>query len=150
MDGARDANEEILAKSANHRDWTGRKPAARQGEVVMTGDEKEIRIDFPTLLAVSTLAWALVDSLHEIVGHAGAAVWLGLPVRAVSTTTAFIDVDWSRVIESRGYLPIRLVVAAGTVLNLVSGARASGAIPKPDSEATLRAPGLAGHPAGIQ
>ena len=92
--------------------------------MLTAGDDREIRIDFPTLIAVSALAWALVDILHEIVGHAGAAVWLGLPVRAVSTTTAFIDVDWSKVIESRGYGPPRFCVAAGTVLNLISGAMA--------------------------
>ena len=90
----------------------------------MTDVEKDIRIDLPTLIAVSVVAWALVDVLHEIVGHAGAAVWLGLPVRAVSTTTAFIDVDWSKVIKSRGFGPSRFCLAAGTVLNLISGAMA--------------------------
>ena len=92
--------------------------------MLTTSDEKDIRIDLPTLIAVSMLAWALVDILHEIVGHAGAAVWLGFPVRAVSTTTAYVDVDWSRIIVSQGFGPIRLYVAAGTVVNIISGAMA--------------------------
>lgn len=68
----------------------------------MTSDEKRIPIDPPTLISVSILAWALLDILHEIVGHAGAAVLLGLPVKAVSTTTAYIDVDWPRMIKNQG------------------------------------------------
>ena len=90
----------------------------------MTSDEARIRIHLSTLIAVSILAWALADILHEIVGHAGAAVWLGFPVRAVSTTTAYIDVDWSRIIQSQGFGPVRFYVAAGTVVNIISAALA--------------------------
>jgi hypothetical protein len=70
----------------------------------------------PTLIALSTVAWAVVDVLHEIVGHAGAAVLLGVPVRAVSTTTVYLA--WDQ-IHSLG--DVRTVDAAGTVLNLVTG-----------------------------
>lgn len=70
----------------------------------------------PTLIALSTVAWALADVLHEIVGHAGAAVLLGVPVRAVSTTTAYIVGDQ---IHSLG--DVRTIHAAATVLNLVTG-----------------------------
>lgn len=115
---------QFARKSYTHPDWAACGSAAKQREVLMTGDEENVRIDLPTLIAVSILAWALVDILHEIVGHAGAAVWLGFPVRAVSTTTAYIDVDWSRIIESQGFGPIRFYVAAGTVVNIISGALA--------------------------
>ena len=64
----------------------------------------------------STVAWALADVLHEVVGHAGAAVLLGVPFRAVSTTTAYIAADQ---IHSLG--DVRTIDAAATVLNLVTG-----------------------------
>lgn len=78
--------------------------------------ERRIEIDLPTLIALSTVAWALTDVLHEVIGHAGAAVLVGVPVRAVSTTTAYIVGDE---IESLG--EVRTINAAGTVLNLVTG-----------------------------
>ena len=78
--------------------------------------ERQIDVDVPTLIALSTVAWALADVLHEIVGHAGAAVVLGVPVRAVSTTTVYLA--WDQV-HSLG--DVRTVDAAGTVLNLVTG-----------------------------
>jgi len=78
--------------------------------------ERQIEVDVPTLIALSTVAWALVDVLHEMVGHAGAAVLLGVPVRAVSTTTAYIAADQ---IHSLG--EVRAIHAAGTVLNLATG-----------------------------
>ncbi len=90
----------------------------------MTGSKERIRIDLPTLIAVSILAWALVDILHEIVGHAGAVILIGLPVKAVSTTTAYIDVDWPRMIKDQGFGPPRFFVAAGTLVNIISGALA--------------------------
>jgi hypothetical protein len=61
----------------------------------------------------------LVNMSHEIIGHAGAAVLLGIPVRAVSTTTAAIA--WDRVTSIGTY---RTIMAAGTVMNLVGGAAA--------------------------
>jgi len=78
--------------------------------------ERQTEIDVPTLIAVSTVAWALADALHEVVGHAGAAVLLGIPVRAVSTTTVYIPGDQ---IHSLG--DVRTIHAAATVLNLVTG-----------------------------
>jgi hypothetical protein len=81
--------------------------------------ERQIEIDVPTLIAVSTVAWALADVLHEVVGHAGAAVLLGVPVRAVSTTTVYLE--WDQ-IHSLG--DVRTVDAAGAVLNLVTGSLA--------------------------
>jgi hypothetical protein len=98
--------------------------AAVQGEARVTGDSHRIRIDLPTLVAASILAWALVDVLHEVVGHAGAALLMGFPVKAISTTTASIDVDWDRVIGTQGFGPLRFFVAAGTLVNLITGALA--------------------------
>ena len=78
--------------------------------------QRQIEVDVPTLVALSTVAWALADVLHEVVGHAGAAVLLGVPVRAVSTTTVYLA--WGQ-IHSLG--DVRIVDAAATVLNLVTG-----------------------------
>ena len=78
--------------------------------------ERRIEVDVPTMIALSTAAWALVDVLHEIVGHAGAAVLLGVPVRAVSTTTAYLAWDQVQTVGDA-----RTIDAAATVLNLVTG-----------------------------
>lgn len=91
---------------------SGAAPARRAAGV----HERQVEIDVPTLIALSAVAWALVDVLHEIVGHAGAAVLLGVPVRAVSTTTAYLA--WGE-IQSVG--DVRTIDAAGTVVNLVTG-----------------------------
>ena len=77
---------------------------------------RPIEVDVPTLIALSAVAWALVDVLHEIVGHAGAAVLLGVPVRAVSTTTAYLAWDQVQTVGDA-----RTIDAAATVLNLVTG-----------------------------
>jgi hypothetical protein len=77
---------------------------------------RPIEVDVPTLIALSAVAWALADVLHEVVGHAGAAMLLGVPVKAVSTTTAYIAGDQ---IHSLG--DVRTINAAGTVVNLVTG-----------------------------
>lgn len=76
-------------------------------------------IHVPTLIAISLTAWALTIVLHEIVGHAGSALLLGIPVKAVSTTTAFID---SAQVQSA--TEYRLINAAGVLVNLVTGAAA--------------------------
>ncbi|MBM3121329.1 MAG: hypothetical protein FJZ97_03975 [Chloroflexi bacterium] len=67
----------------------------------------------PTLIAVSTVAWALVIVLHEVVGHVGSAVLLGIPVWAVSTVET-----WT---EPTAGLIGRTFLAASTVLNFVTG-----------------------------
>ncbi len=83
-------------------------------------------VDVPTLVALSTVAWALADVLHEIVGHAGAAVLLGIPVRAVSTTTAYIVGE-----QIHSLADARTINAAGSVLNLVTGSLALLALRSP-------------------
>jgi len=77
--------------------------------------KRGIETDVPTMIAVSTVAWALADALHEVVGHAGAAVLLGVPVRAVSTATVFIEAD-----QIRSVWDYRIIHAAPTLINLVS------------------------------
>ena len=77
----------------------------------------EHKINLPTLVGISALAWILVNVSHEILGHAGTAVLLGIPVSAVSTTNASILGDH---ITSIG--TFRTIMAAGTVMNLVGGA----------------------------
>ena len=76
-------------------------------------------IDIPTLVAISTIAWILVNVSHEIMGHAGSAALLGVPVRVVSTTTA--SIEWDQVTSIGAY---RTIMAGGTVMNLVGGAAA--------------------------
>ena len=76
-----------------------------------------VEIDTPTLITVSALAWAIANVCHEIIGHAGAAIALGIPVRAVSTTTAYVD--WTA-IESTSQ--DRLINAAATPVNVLTGA----------------------------
>jgi hypothetical protein len=82
----------------------------------MKSEERQLEIDIPTLIAISILAWILVDVSHEIIGHAGAAALLGIPVRAVSTTTA--SIKWDQVTSIGA---VRIIMAAGTVMNLAGG-----------------------------
>jgi hypothetical protein len=74
-----------------------------------------VAMDVPTMIAVSTVAWALADALHEIVGHGAAAALLGIPVRAVSTTTIFADWD-----QFQSMAEVRTIHASATLLNLVT------------------------------
>jgi hypothetical protein len=85
----------------------------------MKSEERRLGIDIPTLVAISTMAWILVNVSHEIIGHAGSAALLGIPVRAVSTTTAYIE--WDQVSSVGAY---RTILAAGTLVNLMGGAAA--------------------------
>ena len=85
-----------------------------------------VEIDVPTLMALSVVAWALADVVHEVVGHAGSAVVLGIPVRAVSTTTVYLGWD-----EIDSLADVRTIHAAATVLNLVTGCLALLALRSP-------------------
>ena len=83
----------------------------------MENEGRRLEIDIPTLVAISIIAWALVIVMHEIVGHAGTAALMGIPVRAVSTTTAYLAWDH---IQSVGQY--RIIHINGTAANLVTGA----------------------------
>ncbi len=80
---------------------------------------RSIEIDTPTLVIISAMAWVTANVFHEILGHAGAAVVLGIPVRAISTTTAFVEWD---AIESM--TQDRIINAAATPVNILTGALA--------------------------
>jgi hypothetical protein len=95
------------------RPWSETEPAEdRPGR-------SRVEIDTPTLVTVSAVAWAVANVFHEIVGHAGAAVVLGIPVRAVSTTTFYVEWD---AIESAAQ--DQIINAAATPVNLLTGALA--------------------------
>jgi hypothetical protein len=82
-----------------------------------------LAVDVPTMIAASTVAWAMVDVLYEIVGHGGAAVLLGVPVRAVSTTTIFADWDQIQSIADN-----QIIHVSATLLNLATGCLALAAL----------------------
>lgn len=92
-------------------------------QLVVAGDDHGVDIDTPTLISVSALAWVAANVFHEIVGHAGAAVLLGIPIRAISTTTASLEWD---AIES--ITQDRIINAAATPVNVVTGAIAVAAL----------------------
>ena len=87
----------------------------------MFTNDKQNNVHIPTLIAISLVAWALVNILHEIVGHGGASIMMGVPVKAVSTTTISMDVDWDQLVAEHGLNPIRLFAAGGTIANLITG-----------------------------
>lgn len=97
---------------------TPKQKRSNQG-VPLFPEEKRLEIDLLTLAAISALAWVAVNVAHEVIGHAGAAALLGIPVRAVSTTAATIA--WEYVTSSSAY---RTIMAAGTVVNLLTGGAA--------------------------
>jgi hypothetical protein len=86
----------------------------------MENDGRNLKIDIPTLVAISIVAWILVVSLHEIVGHAVPAVLMGLDVRMVTSTGVDIPTDQvSYDLSSSG--KARILLAGGTVVNLLTG-----------------------------
>jgi len=106
------------------------RPAEAEGRTAWPGEveiaDRGTAVDVPTMIAVSTVAWALADVLHEIVGHGGAAALLGIPVRAVSTTTLFADWD-----QIQSMAEVRTIHASATVLNLVTAGLALLALRSP-------------------
>lgn len=82
--------------------------------------------DISTIVAIAIVAWALFAVLHEIVGHGGAAFFLGEKVLgAVSTTVHIMDFyDLSHVVDRIGWWGFRVVAAAATAVNLATGALA--------------------------
>jgi hypothetical protein len=78
--------------------------------------KRRIEIDILTLIAISIIAWSIANFLHEVIGHAGSAALLGIPVRAVSTTTMYID--WSQIDSATEN---QIIHAAGAGLNLLTG-----------------------------
>jgi hypothetical protein len=94
-------------------------PAGPRQDAATAGAEnvdRGITMDVPTMIAASTVAWVLADVLHEIVGHGGAAALLGVPVRAVSTTTIFAEWD-----QIQSMAEVQIIHASATLLNLLTG-----------------------------
>ncbi|NJD58033.1 MAG: hypothetical protein FIA98_01360, partial [Anaerolineae bacterium] len=89
----------------------------------MENSERNVKIDIPTLVAISIITWVLAVSLHEVVGHALTAVFLGLDVKLATSTGVEILSDqvsydlWST-------SNVRTLLAAGTVINFITGAAA--------------------------
>lgn len=86
----------------------------------MENNDRNAKIDIPTLVAVSVVAWVLAVSLHEIVGHAVPALLMGLDVRLATSTGVEIPSNqvsydlWSSA-------KARTLLAGGTVVNFLTG-----------------------------
>ena len=80
------------------------------------------KIDIPTLIAVSALSWTLANITHEFFGHALFGTVSGLKLNAVSTSTAFFNMDWNSYINQHGYNAMRLFLMGGVLMNFITGA----------------------------
>ena len=87
----------------------------------MENDGRNLKIDIPTLVAISIVAWVLAVSLHEVTGHAVPALLMGLDVNLATSTGVNIPSDqvpydlWSSA-------QARMLLAGGTVVNFLTGA----------------------------
>ena len=72
--------------------------------------DAERKPDTLTVIAISVIAAAVVDVLHELVGHGGACVLTGARPLLVSTVHFECSVD------------SRILSAGGTIVNLIAGA----------------------------
>ena len=79
------------------------------------------RINIPTLIAISIIAWILVNIFHEIVGHAGFGILSGLNLKAANTTTAYFDVNWDHEISQNGFSTYRLFLLGGVLVSFLTG-----------------------------
>ena len=79
------------------------------------------RINIPTLIAISIIAWILVNIFHEIVGHAGFGILSGLSLKAANTTTAYFDVNWDYEISQNGFSRYRIFLLGGVLVNFLTG-----------------------------
>ncbi len=86
----------------------------------MENNRRNLKIDIPTLVAISIVAWVLAVSLHEVVGHAVPALLMGLDVRLATSTGVNIPSDqvpydlWNS-------FQARTLLAGGTVVNFLTG-----------------------------
>jgi len=79
------------------------------------------KINLPTLIAISAMSWILVNITHEFFGHAVFGIVSGLTLNAVSTSTAFFNIDWNSIINQHGYTTLRLFLLGGVLMNFVTG-----------------------------
>lgn len=90
----------------------------------MSTDSKQQLLHIPTIVAISIVTWSFFAVLHEIVGHGGAAILLGEKVQGAVTTTVHITdfYDLGHVTDRIGWWGFRMVAAAGTFVNFITGA----------------------------
>ena len=79
------------------------------------------RINILTLIAISIVAWSIVNITHETLGHAGFGLLSGLQIKAVNTTTAYLDVNWEDEINQNGFGKLRLFLFGGVLMNFITG-----------------------------
>jgi hypothetical protein len=79
------------------------------------------RKNLPTLIAIAALSWMLVNISHETLGHAGFGLLSGFKLKAVNTTTAYLDVNWDNEINLNGFTKYRLFLIGGVCMNLLTG-----------------------------
>jgi len=79
------------------------------------------KVNIPTLIAISALSWILVNITHEFFGHAVFGILSGLKLNALSTSTAFFNMDWNEYINQHGYTTLRLYLLGGVLMNFVTG-----------------------------
>ncbi len=77
--------------------------------------------NIPTLIAISVLSWIMVNMFHEILGHAVFGILSGLKLKAVNTTTAYLDVNWENEIAQNGFFGLRLTLIGGVLINFLTG-----------------------------
>ena len=79
------------------------------------------RINIPTLIAITIIAWSMVNITHETLGHAGFGLLAGFQIKAVNTTTAYLNVNWENEITQNGFNRLRLFLIGGVLMNLITG-----------------------------
>ena len=86
----------------------------------MENSGRNLKIDIPTLVAISIVAWVLAVSLHEVAGHAVPALLMGLDVRLASSTG--VDIPSEQVsYDLWSSAKARTLLAGGTVVNFLTG-----------------------------
>lgn len=73
-----------------------------------------LAIDIPTLVAISTVAYALVIIGHEIIGHGGVCILVGGEFRAVTSTDLYCKI--ANAVEWK----YKIMVAGGPLVNIAS------------------------------
>jgi len=73
-----------------------------------------------TLIAVAALSWIMVNICHEILGHGLFGILSGLSLKAVNTSTAYLDVNWDAEIAQNGFSGLRLTLIGGVLTNFVT------------------------------
>ena len=74
-----------------------------------------------TIIAISALSWILVNITHEFFGHAVFGILCGLKLKAVSTSTAYLDVNWENYTNQYGFIGLRFFLLGGVLMNFITG-----------------------------